>query len=173
MSLVEEVSGNRIECSPTATEFHSISSFLFNEAQLADKGKYDEWLALWAHEDIMYWVPCNADDADPAESLAIILDDRAHLEERMVRMKHRNAHTFSQPARSQRVIGNINIVKENEEWIVTSSFSLGSISRSGQSIWFGESEHKLIVANNSWLIRSKKVNLLNNNEALTSLLFLP
>ena len=173
MSLVEELSDKRADDSHAATEFYSISRFLFNEAQLADKGKYDEWLTLWVDKGCQYWVPCNVDDADPTESLAIILDDRRHLEERIVRMKHRNAHTFSQPARAQRVIGNINVIKEGEEWVVTSSFSLGSISRGGQSTWFGESEHRLIGGDGSWLIKSKKVNLLNNDETLTSLLFLP
>jgi len=166
-------SENKTEFTPATVEFHSISRFLVNEAQLADKGEYDAWLALWADEEIKYWVPCNWDDADPAESLAIILDDRAHLEERMVRMKHRRAHTFSQPARAQRVIGNICIVKENEEWVVNSSFTLGSINRGEQSVWFGESEHRLIAEQSIWRIKSKKVNLLGNDQTLTSLLFLP
>jgi len=88
-------------------------------------------------------------------------------------MSHRRAHTFSQPARAQRVIGNICITEDNGEWVITSSFTLGSISRGGQSVWFGESEHRLISEQDSWLIKSKKVNLLGNDQTLTSLLFLP
>jgi len=172
--MVSEIpSKNQNDYTPTSDEYHAISRFIFNEAQLADKGKYDAWLALWGAEDIQYWVPCNVDDADPAESLAIILDNRAHLEERMVRMKHRRSHTFSQPARAQRVIGNICISKENDEWVVTSNFVLGSVIHDSQDVWFGETEHRLTEEQGVLRIHTKKVNLLNNNQTLKSLLFLP
>ncbi len=164
---------NQANITPSRDEHDAVTRFVFKEAALADQGDYDGWLALWANENIQYWVPCNSDNADPAESLAIILDDRAHLEERLSRMKHRRAHTFSLSFRTQRVIGNVCVSSDDNELVATSSFVLGSISRGTQSVWFGQSEHKLTTTNGTLRIRQKTVNLLNNDEALTSLLFLP
>ena len=46
---------------------HAIERFLYQEARLLDEGQLDEWLALFT-ADAYYWIPCNANDVDPAVS---------------------------------------------------------------------------------------------------------
>lgn len=150
-----------------------VEQFLFLEAELADSCQYDDWLALWAVGEIEYWVPCNDDHSDPQHSIAIILDDRQHLVERLARMKHRRAHTFVPAGRFQRVVGNIRTTLEGDDVIVTSTFVLGSLKRSLQEMWFGRTIHRLELDGDDWRMRTKKVMLLNNDEAMSNILFLP
>src|SRR2546428_13930155 len=69
-----------------AADRHQIENFLYREARLMDEHAYDEWLALWT-DDALYWVPCNRDDSDPMREVSIIYDNRARLEERIIRLK--------------------------------------------------------------------------------------
>ncbi|RLA51993.1 MAG: benzoate transporter [Gammaproteobacteria bacterium] len=151
-----------------------LEDFVVLEAGLADSGRYEEWLGLWAEGDIEYWVPCNSDDGNPASSIAIIYDDRVHMEERIARMVHRFAHTFTGEDRHQRVVGSLQFAQQADEFIVRSTFILGSLHRGQQKVWFGRSIHRLIqTAEGRFRMRAKKVMLLNNDEALPNILFLP
>ena len=72
-----------------AGEWHQLREvelLLFREAALADANRYDDWLAMWA-EELLYWVPCNGDNLDPANRISLIYDDRAALEERLFRLR--------------------------------------------------------------------------------------
>jgi len=41
-----------------------IEQFLYHEAWLLDHGRLDEWLGLFT-DDAMYWIPLEANQADP------------------------------------------------------------------------------------------------------------
>lgn len=150
-----------------------VVQFLIGEAGLLDSAAYDEWLALWDAANITYWVPCNSDQADPAVSLGIILDDRKHLEERVARLKHRYAHSFHPRSRMQRVVGNVQVQTVHGEIRAQSSFVLGETRRGQQNVWFGKSEHTLIERPGGLLIARKTVLLLNNDDPMPNVVFLP
>ena len=60
-------------------DFRRIENFLYREARLMDENAYEEWLSLWAAENVCYWVPGSADEVDPAEQISIIYDNRQRL----------------------------------------------------------------------------------------------
>jgi 3-phenylpropionate/cinnamic acid dioxygenase small subunit len=72
-----------------AVDRAAIERFLFHEARLMDEHRYDEWLALWAIDDAIYWIPANADDIDPTRNVSIIYDRRGQLRNRIKRLKRR------------------------------------------------------------------------------------
>ncbi len=72
-----------------------IEDFLFEESDLLDQWRLDEWLALFT-EDAHYYVPptdLRGDDADPNTSLFYICDDRNRMNERVIRLKKASAHS--------------------------------------------------------------------------------
>ncbi len=150
-----------------------VSRFLIAEAALLDAREYQQWLALWSAGDITYWVPCNDDNRDPRNSLAIIYDDRKHLEERIARLSHRHAHTFRPAPKLHRVVGNVETSAHGVDIHANCSFVLGECRRNDQRIWFGKSEYRLLDVDGRLCIAQKKVVLLNNDAAIPSLVFLP
>ena len=136
-----------------------------------DAHAYDEWLALW-DEDATYWVPCNADDIDPARNVSIIHDRRGQLRARIQRLKE-TSWLREEASRLKRLVSNIEIVEASDEGVVVSSaFILVQLHHHSQYLWAGSTTHRLVADGDSFKIKSKKVVLLNNNEALPNLMFL-
>jgi benzoate/toluate 1,2-dioxygenase subunit beta len=136
-----------------------------------DAHAYEEWLALW-DEDATYWVPCNADDIDPTENVSIIYDRRGQLRARIQRLKE-TSWLREQAPRLKRLVSNIEVETNGDsEIVVTSSFILAELHHHQQYLWAGSTIHKLVPNGDSFRIKSKKVLLLNNNEALPNLMFL-
>ncbi len=150
-----------------------LERFLAYEAALMDSHQYDRWIALWADGDIRYWVPCNEDDQDPSTGIAIIYDDRASLDERIMRMKDNTAHAYRpQPKLIRTISGVVPLESEGDELVVACSFVLGEIRAGLQNTWFGKCIYRLKNGPEGFRIRSKRVMLLNNDEAMPNLTFL-
>src|SRR2546422_1961061 len=151
---------------------HQIENFLYREARLMDEHAYDEWLALWA-EDVLYWVPCNADDIDPQRHVSIIYDNRPSLEDRIERLKSGAAYAQEPKSRLRRVVSNVEIEEgENGEVIVYSNFNLTELRRGKQDTFAGRTIHRLRPEGGSFKIAYKKGLLVNNNEVIDNLTFL-
>jgi 3-phenylpropionate/cinnamic acid dioxygenase small subunit len=149
-----------------------IERFLFKEARLMDEHRYDEWLDLWIQEEATYWVPANADDADPAVNVSVIYDRRGQLRNRIRRLKE-TLWLKERTPRLKRIVGNIVIESESgAEVTVSSSFILAELHRGIQTIWAGGTTHVLVNGGGSLRIKAKKVVLLNNNEPIPNMLFL-
>lgn len=156
----------------TATQ-QRLERFLAFEAALMDEHQYSDWMALWADDDILYWVPCNDDDQDPNTGIAIIYDNRTRLEERMMRLKDKAAHAYRPRAKLIRnITGVVPVARDGDELEVACSFVLGETRAGVQNIWFGKCLYRLHDTGTQYRIRSKKVMLLNNDEAMPNLTFL-
>jgi benzoate/toluate 1,2-dioxygenase beta subunit len=59
-----------------------IESFLYDEASLLDRRRYREWFELLS-EDFVYWVPSTYQDSNLDREVAINLDDRRRLLDRI------------------------------------------------------------------------------------------
>jgi 3-phenylpropionate/cinnamic acid dioxygenase small subunit len=82
--------------------------FLLHEARLLDEGKFDDWLALFTPE-AWYWVPSEPDQADPAETVSLIYDDRRLLETRVRRLSSPRMYSQEPRSRTSRIIANVTI----------------------------------------------------------------
>src|SRR5260221_12668093 len=72
-----------------------IEDFLFEEADLLDQWRLDDWISLLT-EDSHYYVPptdLRGDDADPHTSLFYIWGYRNRMNERVVRLKKATPQT--------------------------------------------------------------------------------
>src|SRR5213594_3746999 len=68
-----------------------IEQLLYHEAWLLDRGRLDEWLGLYT-DDATYWIPLQANQADPLTTSSIVYDDRRLLEVRVRQFQHPRAH---------------------------------------------------------------------------------
>lgn len=155
-----------------AFDRQQVEQFIYDEAQLMDEHRYDEWLALWA-DDALYWVPSGRDDIDPQREVSLIYDDRVRLQVRIARLKSGFAHAQEPKSRMRRVVSNFAIEEEqNNEILVRSNFLLAELRRGKQDIFAGRTTHRLRPHEGSFKLVSKKVLLVNNDEYIENLTFL-
>ena len=148
-----------------------IVAFLTREARLMDEGRYREWLELWT-DDAQYWVPCNDDDIDPKKQVSIIYDDRDRLGQRIERLLSGSVLSQQPRPRMRRVVSNIEIAGEGEQISVQSNFLLALAKGDGQQLWAGRAIHELRRAGDGFVIRHKKVLLINSDQEMPLLQFL-
>ncbi len=149
-----------------------VERFLFHEARLMDEHRYDDWLALWMLDDATYWIPANADDIDPMQNVSVIYDRGGQIRNRIRRLKE-TLWLKERAPRLKRIVGNIMVESASgHDLTVSSNFILAELHRGSQIIWAGTTLHVLIAQSESFRIKSKKILLLNNNEALPNMLFL-
>lgn len=148
-------------------------AFLYREARLADRGRYQEWAALWT-EDAIYWVPANEDDYDPDTHLSIIYDDRERLQDRVDRLSSGQAWAQEPRSRMRRLISNVEVgpVNERGDIEIYSNFVLGELRRGLQTAYFASQIHRLRPTPDGLRMAFKKVELINNDEPIHNLTFL-
>ena len=72
---------------------------LEREARLLDGQRFEDWLALFCPE-CLYWAPGTPGGGDPRREVAVFLDDRRRMEDRVHRLRSRFA--WSQAPASRR-----------------------------------------------------------------------
>ena len=150
-----------------------VELFLFHEAALADANQYEEWLALWT-EDLLYWVPCNADEIDPQRKISLIYDQRPQLEDRIFRLGTRHAYAQRPRSRLTRLVANI-VLEDYDAtaggW-VSSRFIATEMRHNTQTLWSGRMRHRLVRVDGALRLREKHVFLLNNDAPMGNLTFI-
>lgn len=151
-----------------------VGAFLTEEAELADSHLFSEWLALWATDGI-YWVPCNEDDYDPLRHVSIIYDDYNRLQERCFRLSMEGSHSQEPRSRLCRVMANPQLSEDDPvtaEVSVKSKMILVEVRHGVKSVYAARCEYVLQETGESFLIKRKKVTLLDNDEPLGNLTFI-
>jgi 3-phenylpropionate/cinnamic acid dioxygenase small subunit len=150
-----------------------VEMFLFREAELADTHRYAEWLKLWT-KDLLYWVPCNADELDPKRKISLIYDDRDKLEERLYRLGTKHAHSQQPKSRLVRTVSNILLEDYDAArgGTVISRFVCGEARGEEQTVWMGRTRHTLVREEGRLMLKEKKVFLLNNDMRMGNLTFI-
>ncbi|TDI68146.1 MAG: aromatic-ring-hydroxylating dioxygenase [Alphaproteobacteria bacterium] len=145
----------------------SARAFLEREARLLDRHLLDDWLALFAGE-CLYWVPATPGGGDPRLEVAVCLDDRRRLEDRVFRMATGSAWSQIPQSRTVRQVTNVETFATGTEGIfmVRSNFVINEF-RAGESRglagWCG---HRLRRAGDGFEILVKQVNLIECDQNL-------
>jgi 3-phenylpropionate/cinnamic acid dioxygenase small subunit len=150
-----------------------VELLLFREAELADFHRYDEWLALWA-EDLLYWVPCNADDIDPERKISLIYEDRPKLEQRLLRLNTKHAHSQRPQSKLARTVSNV-VLEDYDPargGVAMSRFIVAELRLDQQTLWCGRMRHVLVRDDGALRIKEKHVFLVNNDAPMPNLTFI-
>ena len=78
---------------------------LLHEARLLDAGHFEDWLAGWTNDAVL-WVPLSA-PTHPGTDQSLLLDDRRRLAERVDWRREPSAWGQHPPSRTTRVVGSI------------------------------------------------------------------
>jgi 3-phenylpropionate/cinnamic acid dioxygenase small subunit len=149
-----------------------IEQFLFHEARLLDQGRLDEWLGLYT-DDATYWVPLQADQADPLTTSSIVYDDRRLLEVRVRQFQHPRAHARVPAPRTVHQVGNVRVVEaEGHDVRVGSTLVLVEYRRERQRVWGALVEHRLRRTAEGLRIAAKRVDLVNSEAELDGIVCL-
>jgi 3-phenylpropionate/cinnamic acid dioxygenase small subunit len=154
-------------------EQREVTEFIYREARLADEARYADWEALWT-DDAVYWVP-RAEGHDPNTHVSHIYDNRTRLATRVRQLA--TGYRYSQEPASpmRRLLSNVEIARTDDGYEVGSNFMLTEIvaqSTHAMRVWAGRSTHRLRRVDGALRVASKKVVLVNGDEAIPTLAFL-
>lgn len=141
----------------------NLIDFVYNEADLLDEQRFDEWLELFT-EDGYYWMPLVPGQTDPILHASLLYEDKLLLKVRIERLA--GLRTFSQQPKSRchhllqapRVI---DFDANANEHTVRTAFNYTETRNESQHIYVGWVTHHLVMDNGQLRIRLKRVDLLN------------
>ena len=160
---------------PVSAELErAVSRFLFTEARLLDANSWDEWLALYAG-DAIYWVPGSPGQIDPLNAVSIIYEDREVLLMRVRRLEHVRAYSLDPPVRTAHTLANIEVDEEPDGTLVAHSVLTVVSFRPEEErrVFAGRATHRLLRSGESFLIRHKRVDLIDCDGIHPGLIAIP
>lgn len=136
----------------------AIRHFVFREARLADECDYDAWLNLWIAGDVRYWV-APREDTDPRHEVSYVYDDRERLEQRVARWESGFAWAQDPPTNTNRIVGNIEVVRAEAHLLTAVANVHVSVSRRGSpTIVVAEKvTYRIVEDPSGYRLREKKV----------------
>ena len=146
-------------------------AFLFWEAWLLDAGRLEEWLGLFT-ESCLYWVPIQPIHKDPRDCVSVSFDDRRRLEDRIVWLRTGYVHSQTPPARTVRMISNVQAWKTDDERVWTKSYFMLHAFRHGSvRMIAGTYDHVLLPTGDPFrfLIQQKICSLIESEGAIHNL----
>jgi 3-phenylpropionate/cinnamic acid dioxygenase small subunit len=149
-------------------------SVVHREAELLDEWRLTEWLDLWT-DDAIYWIPVgNAPEThDPMRHVSIAYDDRQRLQERVARLESGAAHAQDPRSRVVRLLTNVRTVQATEsEAQLRSNFALFESRHGRDRSYAGVLDHDLVQREGVWLIRRKKISLIQSASFHANLAFI-
>lgn len=158
---------------PTRQE---VEEFLYSEAALLDATAYKDWLDLFT-EDCIYWIPSQVDELDPTRQVSLVYDEHKHLTERVRRFASGIAYAQEPRSRTAHAVNNVRItgveageVPGEEVLRVEAKFLVAEFRRGREQVHAGTSRYRLLVQQDGgFRIKSKKVELINNDGYLGNL----
>ncbi len=151
---------------------HQIEEFLYREASFLDNPDLDAWLQLYT-EDGTYWMPAIPDQVDPLNHISLMYDDRVMMEIRKRNFVHPRAASKDYTIRASHIISNIRIAHLDESTgncTVTSNFQCVSLYGDKQTLYAGTYVHELLMQAGDYRIQHKRVNLINCDGVLSTII---
>jgi benzoate/toluate 1,2-dioxygenase beta subunit len=144
------------------TDLAEVEAFLYREARLLDERRFEDWQTLFT-DDGYYWVPTQPDQTDPLAQVSIFYDDQDSMRTRIQRLRHPEIHIQSPPSRTVRVVSNIwlDAPAPDADLLVKSTLIVLEYRQGQQRQFGGLVSHALVRQKTGFLIRSKKVELIN------------
>lgn len=140
-----------------------MEQFLYQQAEILDERRWDDWLALFTSEG-HYWMP-----ADPAHTSgegvpSIFYEDQYMMRVRAGRLEHPRAWSQSPRNRTNHVVSNVIIEHEDAETgeiAARAKFIMVEFRLDEQRYFTGTYRHHLVRTPEGLRIQLQRVDLLN------------
>lgn len=149
-----------------------IEELLYREASFLDRPDLDRWIELYT-DDGTYWMPAIEDQEDPLNHISLFYDDRVIMEVRRRNFVHPRAASKDYKVRSSHIISNIRIKELDDKTgncTVTSNFHCFMYYRDRQTPYAGTYTHELVRDSDGYKIRHKRVDLINCDAELATII---
>lgn len=143
-------------------DLRSVENFLYQEADYLDSGDLRAWLDLYT-ENATYWMPVTRDQQDPLGEISILYENRTLMQIRCLNFNHRLAPSFETPVRTSHLIGNVRLLDDESmaDFTVRSNFHVLMFFQGEKELFAGTATHHLLVGDNNFYIRHKRVDLID------------
>ena len=149
-----------------------LEHYLYHEARLIDEQRWEEWGALFT-DDGEYWVPATPGQPDPLNHVSLMYETKLLRAVRLKRMSHPNAFSVQANPRSVHLISNVMLDSFDSDTgtcVVNSRFIMLETQRDKQNTYGGACAHTLVPIDGEYRIAMKRVDLVNCNAPLESIL---
>ena len=156
----------------SAEKLHELERFLYKEASFLDRPDLDRWIELYT-DDGTYWMPAVPDQEDAEMHISLFYDDRVMMEVRRRNFVHPAAASKDYDVRCSHIISNIQVTELDEktgDCTVTSNFHCYVYYKDRQTPFAGTYTHQLVREGDDYKIRSKRVDLINCDAALNTII---
>ena len=156
----------------SAEKLHELDRFLYKEASFLDRPDLDRWIELYT-DDGTYWMPAVPDQEDAEMHISLFYDDRVMMEVRRRNFVHPAAASKDYDVRCSHIISNIQVTELDEktgDCTVTSNFHCYVYYKDRQTPYAGTYTHQLVRDGDDYKIRSKRVDLINCDAALNTII---
>jgi benzoate/toluate 1,2-dioxygenase beta subunit len=153
-------------------KIREIEQLLYQEAACLDRPDLDAWINLYT-EDGTYWMPAIPDQEDPHMHISLFYDDRVLMEVRRRNFVHPAAASKDYDVRASHIISNIQVQELDEksgDCTVTSNFHCFLYYRGKQTPYAGTYKHELVRDGDSYKIKSKRVDIINCDATLNTII---
>ena len=142
--------------------------FVYQEAELLDERRFEQWLALFA-DDGRYWIPAQAGQTDARGHVSLLLEDKLLLKARIERLG--GERTFSQQpeSRGQHVLQRPAVTAidhTKREYRLRTRYVYVETRGDLQHVFACTAAHLLIATDNGLKISEKRVDILNADSPL-------
>ncbi len=153
-------------------KIREIEQLLYQEAACLDRPDLDAWINLYT-EDGTYWMPAIPDQEDPHTHISLFYDDRVLMEVRRRNFVHPAAASKDYDVRASHIISNVQVRELDEksgDCTVTSNFHCFLYYRDKQTPYAGKYTHELVRDGDRYKIRSKRVDIINCDATLNTII---
>jgi len=153
-------------------ELRAVEELLYLEASFLDRPDLDAWIKLYT-EDGTYWMPAIEDQPDPLNHISLMYDDRVMMEIRRRNFVHPRAASKDYKVRASHIISNIRILERDEQtgsFTVSSNFHCASYYWDRQTLFAGTYRHELLNTPDGLRIHHKRVDLINCDAVLGTII---
>ena len=136
-------------------------ALLEREARLLDQTKFEDWLALYS-ENCIVWVPGSEAAGDPRREVAIYFDDRRRLEDRIFRLRTGKAWSQVPASRTVRMVSNVEVFKAGEKLMARSNLLMTEFRAGETRVIAAWCVHRIAGGK----IEAKQMNLIERDQSL-------
>lgn len=134
-----------------------VEDLLVEEAACLDEWRLADWLKLYTG-DAEYLVPStdvDGDKADPDRSLFYVFDDRKRMEERVIRLNKKGAHSEWPRSKTRHLVTNVRAERGADGVKAKASFAVWRSKDTTSDVYVGHYLYDLLETDEGLRIRKK------------------